>query len=179
MQTDLRVGDVMTVGVITLPADRSVEEAAKLLRKTKVGCVIVTNKGKADGIVTERDIAYKVVADGKDARKSTLREVMSTPLRVISASEKIEDAALALKENKVKRLPVIDKKERLVGIITEGDLLRAFPGLIEVLGESQQLRFPKNEVFAGVCEKCGMYSEDLVRDQGKLRCEDCREEEEV
>jgi len=179
VKTDLRVGDVMTVGVITVDADKSVQDSAKLLRKTKVGCLIVTKKGKAEGIVTERDIVYKVTSEGKVSSAVKIGTIMSKPLRVISASESIQSAALALKENKVKRLPVIDKKEKLVGIITEGDLVRAYPGLIDVLVESKALEFSPDEQFTGTCEVCGMHSDDLKRSDGKLKCDDCREEEEV
>ena len=180
VKTDLRVGDVMTVGVITLDIDESVQAAAKLIRKTKVGSIIVTKKGKAEGIVTERDIVCKVTSEAKNSAKVKLGEIMSRPLRVIAASESIQSAALALKENKVKRLPVIDKKEKLIGIITEGDLVRAYPGLIDVLLEAQELaRFSPDETFTGICEVCGMHSDDLKRDGGKLKCDECREEEEA
>jgi CBS domain-containing protein len=180
MNVDLRVGDIMTVGVITLPSDSTVEEAAKLLRKTKVGCIIVTKNKKAKGIVTERDLVYKVVAAGIDPKKTKLERVMTTPLKMIVAGEKIDKAALMLKEKKVKRLPVVNKKKQLVGIITEGDLMRAYPGLLDLLLEDAEIRrFPKSEVFSGVCDECGLHSDKLIRIGEKLFCEECREEEEV
>lgn len=180
MKMDVKVGQCMTVGVFTLPADKTVRDAARLLRKTNVGSIIVTQRGKAKGIITERDIVYKVIADGKDARKLKLKGVMSRPLKVIKASDKIETAALALRNNKVKRLPVVDKNGRLVGIITEGDLLRVYPGMLDVISETEEIRKGRpNEVFTGVCDICGDYAEDLKRDEGKLKCEECREEDEV
>ena len=121
-----------------------------------------------------------MIAPGKDAKKTRLKAVMSRPLKVIKASDKIETAALALRNNRVKRLPVVDKSGRLVGIITEGDLLRVYPGMLDVISETDEIRTSKpSEFFTGVCEICGSYSEDLKRDEGKLKCEDCREEEEV
>lgn len=179
MKDDIKVGDVMTVGVITLPQEKSADEAAKLLRKTKVGCIIVTKKGKADGIVTERDLIYKIMAEARDPEKTTLHEIMSTPLRVIDAGAELEKAAKAMRSNKVKRLPVIDKKQRLVGIISEGDLVRVYPGVTEILVEQAKLRFSKNEIFSGVCDSCGLYHENLKRFEGRLVCEECREEEEI
>lgn len=180
MKTDFKVGQCMTVGVFTLPADKTVLDAALLLRKAAVGSIIITQKGKAKGIITERDIAYKVVAEGKDPKKVKLKSVMSRPLKIIKASDKIENAALALRNNKVKRLPVVDRSGRLVGIITEGDLLRVYPGLLDVLSEVEEIRKSKpSEFFTGVCEVCGMHSEDLRREDGKLTCDECREEEGV
>ena len=105
MKMDVKVGQCMTVGVFTLPADKTVRDAARLLRKTNVGSVIITQKGKAKGIITERDIVYKVIALGKDPVKTKLKSVMSRPLKVIKASDKVESAAMALRNNRVKRLP--------------------------------------------------------------------------
>lgn len=180
MKMDIKVGQCMTVGVFTLPADKHVVDAAKLLKKTGVGSVIITMKGKAKGIITERDIVHKVVAQGKDAKKIKLKSVMSRPLKVIKASDKIETAALALRNNRVKRLPVVDKKGRLIGIVTEGDLLRVYPGIVDVISEMQELRAAKpNEYYTGVCEICGCFTEELKRDEGKLKCEECLEEDSV
>ncbi len=180
MKMDVKVGQCMTVGVFTLPADKTVRDAARLLRKTNVGSVIITQKGKAKGIITERDIVYKVIALGRDPAKTKLKSVMSRPLKVIKASDRVESAAIALRNNKVKRLPVVDRAGRLVGIITEGDLLRVYPGMVDVVSEMQEIRESRpSEYFTGVCEVCGCFAEDLKRDEGKLRCEDCREEEEV
>ena len=180
MKMDVKVGQCMTVGVFTLPADKTVRDAARLLRKTNVGSVIITQKGKAKGIITERDIVYKVIAIGRDPKKTKLKSVMSRPLKVIKASDRVESAALALRNNKVKRLPVVDRNGRLVGIITEGDLLRVYPGMVDVVSEMQEMRESKpSEYFTGVCEVCGCFAEDLKRDEGKLKCEDCIEETEV
>lgn len=179
MNTDVRIGQCMTVGVFTLPADKSVADAARLLRKTKVGSVIITQKGKARGIITERDIVCKVVAMGKDPKKVKLKGIMSRPLRVIRASDRIRTAALALKSNKVKRLPVVDKGGRLVGIVTEGDLLRVYPGIVDVISEMQEIRGKPNEAVTGVCEVCGCFSEELKHDEDKLKCVECIEEDEL
>jgi CBS-domain-containing membrane protein len=180
MTLNIKVGECMTVGVFTLSEDKTVFEASKLLRKTSVGSIIVTHKGKAKGIVTERDIIYKVISEGKNPKKVKLKEIMSYPLKTIKASDTIEEAANALRKNKIKRLPVLDSKNQLIGIITETDLLRVYPGVVDVLSETYELRKLKpNEYVAGVCEVCGCFSEELKRDSKKLRCPECIEEEEV
>ncbi len=180
MKMNIKVGQCMTVGVFTLPADKHVFDAAKLLKKVGVGSIIITQKGKAKGIITERDIVHKVVAVGKNPKQIKLKSVMSRPLKVIKASDTIETAALALLNNKVKRLPVLDKKSRLVGIITESDLLRVYPGVLDVISETDDIRKGRpNEYVTGVCETCGCFAEDLKRDEGKLRCAECIEEAEV
>ena len=180
MKMNIRIGQCMTVGVFSLPADKTADDAAKLMKKTTIGSVIVMQKGKAKGIITESDLVYKVIAQGIDAKKVKLTKIMSKPLKVIKASDNVESAALALKNNKIKRLPVVDRLGKLVGIITEGDLLRVYPGMIDVISESQELREAKpNEYYTGVCEECGLASEELTRDEGKLKCDECIEEEAV
>ncbi|VVB58551.1 Inosine-5'-monophosphate dehydrogenase [Candidatus Anstonella stagnisolia] len=177
---NIKVGECMTVGVFTLEGSKSVVDAAKLLRKTQVGCVIVTKNKKAVGILTERDITYKVVANGKNPLKTPLSSIMSKPLRVIKASESVENAAMAIKENKIKRLPVVDAKGSLVGIVTEGDLLRVYPGIVDVMAENQLVGSAEEGLtVTGVCDVCGAPSEDLKKVGRKLVCEECREEDEV
>ena len=181
MKLDLKIGECMTVGVLTLTVDSSIQDAAQLLKKSRVGSVIVTNKGKAVGILTERDIVHKVVAEGKDSSKVPLKSIMSRPLKVIGVAQSIADAALALKANKVKRLPVVDKKGQLVGIVSEGDLMRVYPGMVDIMAESSELGpFQKEKhVYTGVCEHCGLYSDELRMQAGRLYCDECMEEDEV
>ncbi|MEM3361728.1 MAG: CBS domain-containing protein [Candidatus Anstonellaceae archaeon] len=138
MELDLKVGDYMTKGVITLDHSKTVFEAAKLLTSKKIGCIVVTEKGDAVGILTERDIVSKIVAKGKDPKKVKLYEVMSKPLKAIYENQTIQDAALAMKENNIKRLAVLDKKNKLVGIITQGDLISVYPGIVDIISQSPQ-----------------------------------------
>jgi signal-transduction protein with cAMP-binding, CBS, and nucleotidyltransferase domain len=180
MKMDIRIGQCMTIGVFTLTANKTVYDAARLLRKTSIGSIIVMQKGKAKGIITERDIVYKVIANGKNPKTTKLLSVMSRPLKVIKASDRVESAAAALRANKIKRLPVVDRKGKLVGIVTEGDLLRVYPGMIDVVSEMQEIRRSKpNEYYTGTCDICGCFSEELRRDEGKLKCEECIEEDSV
>jgi len=170
----------MTVGVFTLTADKKIVDAARLMKKTGVGSIIVMQKGKARGIITERDIVYKVIAPGRDPKKTKLGSAMSRPLKVIKASDRVETAASALRANRIKRLPVVNNKGKLVGIITEGDLLRVYPGMMDVMSEMQEMRASKpNEYYTGICEICGCFTEELRRDEGKLKCDECIEEGEV
>jgi CBS domain-containing protein len=138
MGSELRVGDIMTKKVVVLETGRSVDEAAKLMRKHNIGSVIVIDKKngkKAKGILTERDIVHKLIALGKDPYKIKVDSIMSTPLRVVRPDTSLEDAAKAMRENRVKRLPVVNEKSELVGILSEGDVMRIFPAVIDLLEE--------------------------------------------
>ena len=180
MKTDLRVGDCMRKGVVTLKATDSATDAAKTMKKHRIGSIVVTADQKAVGIVTETDMAYKVVAGGMNPEKTPLKKIMSSPLKTTKADAKIADVAGLMREHKVKRVPVVDGEQRLVGIISDDDLISVFPDLVEVLIEDYKMHeFGDEASFVGVCESCGSYSETLLKSRGKFVCDECREEDEV
>jgi len=143
MGTDLKVGDIMTKKVIVVPLSESVVEVAKLMKKNSIGSVIVVDEDdhdKAKGIITERDIIHKLIASGKDPAKSSAASIMSKPLRVVRPNTTLEDAAKAMKENKIKRLPVVNESNELIGVLSEGDLMRIFPAVVDLIEERASLR---------------------------------------
>ena len=138
MGSELRVGDIMTNKVVTVPFGKTILEVAKLMKKNGIGSVIVVedNEGKhAKGIITERDIVYKLLAKGTDPYKSKVEDVMSRPLRVVKPDTTIEEAAKAMRENKVKRLPVVNDDNELIGILSEGDIMKIFPVVVDLIEE--------------------------------------------
>lgn len=170
----------MRRGVVTLKAMDKVSDAAKLMKKHRIGSVVVTENQKAVGIVTETDLAYKVVAGGLDPKKTTLKRIMSSPLKTTNIDAGVDSVAALMREKRIKRVPVVDDEKKLVGIISDDDLISVFPGLVEVLVQDYKMHeFGENQVFAGVCGQCGSYSETLVKSQGKYFCDECVEEEEV
>ena len=124
--------------VVVLEMGKTVDEAAKLMRKHGIGSIIVIEKKgvkKAKGIITERDIVHKLIALNKDPYKIKVDSVMSTPLRVVRPDTALEEAAKAMRENRIKRLPVVNEKSELVGILSEGDVMRIFPAVVDLLEE--------------------------------------------
>ncbi|NYZ77680.1 CBS domain-containing protein [Candidatus Micrarchaeota archaeon] len=143
MGSDLKVGDIMTKKVIIIPYGKNMQEVAKLMKKSEIGSVIVvedTASKKARGIITERDIMQKVLAKGKDPYKTVVEEIMSKPLRVIKPDTSIEEAANAMRDNRIKRLPVVDEENELIGIISEGDIMKIFPLVIDLIEEKASVR---------------------------------------
>ncbi len=174
---EVRVGDVMRKGVITLQQDETAESAAKTLKRNMIGSVIVLRKSEPVGIITERDIIFKVIAEGKDPRKVKLNAIMSSPLKAVGPDVDIEEAARMLRDEHVKRLPVVSNKGVLIGILSETDMVRVSPALFDIIRERAEVeRFGKTVEFTGLCESCFNYSESLKRIDGKLICEDCEEE---
>jgi CBS domain-containing protein len=169
--------EVMQKGVVVLESSKSALDAAKVMEKNKIGSVVVVEKGKAVGIVTERDIVRRVVALKKKPTIK-LKQIMSSPLRVAKPSDDVQEAVLAMKKYKIKKLVVVDDKGRLVGIVTDTDITRAVPGMLDIINEAREFRRINEETFAsGICHKCGMYSDTLQYVNGELLCEECREQE--
>lgn len=128
----------MTKNVIVVPFGKTILDVAKLMKKNEIGSVIVVEDkaGKhAKGIITERDIVYKILAKGEDPYKAEVKDIMSQPLRVVKPDTTIEDAAKAMRENKVKRLPVVNDDNELIGLLSEGDIMKIFPVVVDLIEE--------------------------------------------
>jgi CBS domain-containing protein len=106
-----------------------------------VSAIIVTVEGKAQGIVTERDILKRIVVEDKNAEKTTAEEIMSSPLVAIEPSTNLQEAARLMFEKKIKNLPVINDN-RLVGLINLQDICRFQPVILKML--KQTMGTPKN-----------------------------------
>jgi len=118
------VKSVMAKPVITINKDSSVLEAAKIMSEKGIGSIVITDKGKPVGITTERDILQRVVGKGLDASKVNMKAVMSHPIITINGRMPIINAIRMMEKNKVRRLLVVERG-KLVGIVTQRDLLRA------------------------------------------------------
>jgi CBS domain-containing protein len=128
----LKVDDVMIREVITIDENLTVKEAAEVMNKFEIGCLIAVRKGKAVGIITERDLLKRVVAEAKDANKTKVKDVMSSPLVVVEPNTDLEEAIRLMFQMKIKKLPVVDGK-RLVGLVSLTDIARFQPQMIRIL----------------------------------------------
>lgn len=128
----LKVQDAMIREVVTLDENATVREAAKIMNKFEIGSLIIVSKGKAVGIVTERDLLKRVVAEARDANTTKVNEIMTTPLVVVEPDMDLEKAVKQMFQMKIKKLPVIDGK-RLVGLVSLTDIARFHPPMIRLL----------------------------------------------
>jgi len=128
----LKVSDVMVREVITIDENSTVKEAAEVMNKFEIGCLIAVRKGKAVGIITERDLLKRVVAEAKDVNKTRVKDVMSSPLVVVEPGMDLEEAVKLMFQMKIKKLPVVEEK-RLVGLVSLTDIARFQPQMIKIL----------------------------------------------
>jgi len=117
------VKNYMTKEILTADVSTVVTEAAKEMAEKNLGFVIVLEKCRPVGLVTERDLLLKVLAENRDPNKTTLGEVMSTPLLSVDPDSDLLDAAKIMKEHNVRKLPVI-RNNIVYGIITAMDIAR-------------------------------------------------------
>lgn len=115
--------DIMETDVEFVSADDTVEQAARKMADLDIGALPVCNPEKRlEGMITDRDIAVRVVAAGRDPKSTKVRELADQPEVVtIGADDSIDEALATMKDKKVRRLPVIDGKQ-VVGMISQGDL---------------------------------------------------------
>ena len=177
MSGEIIVKEAMKTNIAMVKPSMSVLEAASLMKKRKIGNVIVVEKKQPVGILTEGDIIRKVVAEGKDVKKAKVKDAMSTPLIVIDPYVTIEEAMKTMGKCNVRRLPVCENDE-LIGIITQKDISRMSPILHEISREWYDITVRdeshyKKQIFSGKCEDCGILSANLKNIDGRLLCDDC------
>jgi len=123
-----------------LPED-NVGQAARVMRRERVGSVpVVTDELRKEliGIVSERDLAFKVVAEARDTIRTHVSYVMTSTIFACRDDDDVISALLAMEEHQIRRVPVVDHAGRLVGIISEGDVsVRVSPKMRLVRGLGQ------------------------------------------
>jgi len=128
----LKVEDVMIKNVVTVDADTTVKKAVEIMNKYEIGSLVVIKRNKLVGILTERDILKRVLAESRNPEKTKVREIVTTPIITTSPTTDLEEAAKLMFEKNVKKLPVVSKGE-LVGLVTLTDLARFQPEIIRLL----------------------------------------------
>lgn len=117
------IGQICTKPVVTIAPDAPVRDAARLMRAKNVGAVVIVNTGKPIGIVTDRDITVSVVAAGSDPATTKVASIMRRNPSVVRADQGLLDAVKTFSGVGVRRLPVIGKTGKLLGILALDDVL--------------------------------------------------------
>jgi signal-transduction protein with cAMP-binding, CBS, and nucleotidyltransferase domain len=132
MVTGYKVGEFMSREVMTLPSDALIMDCAVKMSEERIGCLVIKKDGKIEGIVTEQDLARKVMAKGVNPGEIKVEEIMNKKIISIEPEKDLYDAVLLMGNNEIKHLPVISKG-KLMGIITSKDIIQIEPSLIELL----------------------------------------------
>ncbi len=131
--------EICTPEVAQCPAETSVLAAARLMRQRHVGDLVVIESAddgqRPIGLVTDRDIVIEVLAEERDPAQVAVRSIMRTPVVLARASEDLSQAIERMTTHGVRRVPVVDEHERLVGILTLDDVLKEFASAAEAIAE--------------------------------------------
>lgn len=118
------IRDVMTDDPIRLPVDTSIKDTARKMRDADVGDIIVEKDGQLFGMVTDRDIVVRVVAEGRDVTATDLQSICSRDVATLTADDTISDATQLMKDKALRRIPVVEpgNKGKVIGIVSLGDI---------------------------------------------------------
>jgi signal-transduction protein with cAMP-binding, CBS, and nucleotidyltransferase domain len=174
----LTVRDVMNNEVYTLTATATVQEAAKVMRDEEIGSVVIVDpkdNQKPIGIITERDMNNRVVAENKIPNTIQCKEIMSSPVKSISPNLPLTDAMHQMATQRIKRLIVMENQQ-MKGIISQSDILEIAPYMIEILQEkvNNAKENYETEFMAGYCQLCRNWSDILIEVDDVYICERCK-----
>ena len=132
----MQLREIMAEVVLTITRDETIAEAAYRMREANVGCLVVTNEGSVQGIITDRDLVVNCLSQLDDYAECEVSAHMTSPVITADADTDILDAAHQMTEHHIRRLPVVEG-DQLVGLVSFSDIARAMDR-------------PMHEVLAGV-----------------------------
>jgi CBS domain-containing protein len=116
------IREVMTPTPQTVPSDATLQDAAREMKQDDIGAVLVRDNGSVSGILTDRDIVVRAIAEGRDPSSTKVSDVASRDVKTLTPDSSIEDAIRIVREQNVRRIPVVDDNGEPQGIVSIGDL---------------------------------------------------------
>jgi CBS domain-containing protein len=181
MDTGIKVGDLMTRNFIHVSPETDLRTCARTMVKKRVGSLIIKDKDKLKGILTEKDILWAIVKKSKKGLKDIqAKDLMKRKVITIKPGADITDAMAKFKKKKIRRLPVVENG-KLIGFLTTNDILRIDPGLFQTIAQTLKIReetekLKRSNIDAprkqGICEECGEY-DILYNDEAQWLCDVC------
>ncbi|MDP3727939.1 MAG: CBS domain-containing protein [bacterium] len=175
MKTGIHVADAMSVNPVTISITKTILECARIMVKKRVGSLLIIKEENLEGIITEKDLVH-FLAKGLDPKATKVREIMTNKILTISPEEDLYNAIIRMKREKIRRLPVVNKK-KLVGMLTINDVLKLQPALFDLMVEKGNIRLDKKKekYVEGTCEVCENF-ERLYEIDDQYICAECRDE---
>ena len=183
MTTRVLVRDIMNSPVVSASPNDTIHDIAKKMKEENIGSIVIMEKDKPVGIVTDWDIVSNAIVNDAKPSQIKAKDVMQE-IYTIEGEESITEAARMLRKHNIKRLGVV-YKSRLVGIISSSDVIAVTPDLVEIVSEKAAIirgelgiaRSAGN--VSGYCDECGEWSDLLQYDEGTFICEVCRGESSI
>jgi CBS domain-containing protein len=147
----MKVRDAMTRDVRLVRPDQTIREAAHLMAELDIGCLPVEHQDRMVGMITDRDIAVRAISEGLGPQ-TPVRDVMSREVKYCYEDQSVDEVTRNMAEIRVRRLPVLNRHKRLVGIISLGDLAIAGPAQEDA-----------GEALCGISRPGGQHSQSTAR----------------
>ena len=192
MSKSVKVKEIASDESFVLKPSAKIIEAAKMMKENNISSIVIIAEDNyfPIGIITERDIVQRIVAEGKDPKTEDLKTHMTSPVLKIDPNAEILDAMKKMIKHKVKRLVII-KNEELDGMVSYSDIIKVSPDLLEAVyskakldsfeeyedeDDADEVTAEDDEYLFGICEICGAECEDLKENEdGLFVCGDCFE----
>jgi CBS domain-containing protein len=158
----MRVREIMTKDVATATLDSTVEDVATMMKEDDIGAIPVLDDGELAGIVTDRDIVIRCIAEGKDPAETTVEDILTEELHTIEPDADVDEAARIMADRQIRRIPVVEEGE-LIGVVSLGDI--AVKEDTDTAGESLQ------DISEGVKEERGLKGRQQKSRGGQQRQE--------
>ncbi|HEU4485535.1 MAG TPA: CBS domain-containing protein [Povalibacter sp.] len=147
----MKVRDAMTRDVRLVRPDQTIRDAAHLMAELDIGCLPVEGNDRMVGMITDRDIAVRAIAEGRGP-DALVRDVMSTEVKYCFDDQSIDEITQNMAELRVRRLPVVNRQKRLVGILSLGDL-----------AVDEKAQDEAGEALCGISRPGGQHSQSTAR----------------
>ncbi|MEM3405834.1 MAG: CBS domain-containing protein [Candidatus Pacearchaeota archaeon] len=183
-KTGIKVGDIMTKNYVYVSPETSILDCAKTMVKKNVGSLLIQEKDRILGIITEGDIIYALAKKPKDLSKIKVIELARKKLITIQPSADVAEALFKMRKTKIRWLPVV-VKNKPVGFITLKDILRLEPALFESVSEIMDIKEKSEKLkrikeskkgkrfIEGKCESCGNFDILYENNSGTWVCNNC------
>ena len=119
----MQVFEAMTPEVVSVPPETTLVDAAQMMKELDVGPLPVCDADRLLGMITDRDIIVRAIAEGRDPRATEVRDVMTTEIVCCRENDDVREAAKLMQESQLRRLLVVNEEGRLVGIVSLGDIV--------------------------------------------------------
>lgn len=124
----MRVQDVMTANPTCCTEQASLKEAARMMAQSDCGEIpVVDAQRRPTGVITDRDIACRAVAEGKDPQSTSVREVMSSPVVTVTPETDLDEVCEQMEAHQIRRIPVVDENGIVCGMVSQADIARTAP----------------------------------------------------
>ena len=121
----MKIKECMSKDVCFVKSDCNIYDAARIMNENHIGCIPICNDEKnIVGVITDRDIVLRGVACDKNLKTTPISQIMTTNVYTCKCDDEVQNAENLMKKNQIRRIPVVDNKDKMVGILTTGDLVQ-------------------------------------------------------